>query len=213
MERLDPTMLIQPQTQKEKPTKKSRKYTKETRERNRKHNGVYIKKKIDGFNLLKKWVPGTETSTRPALLMETVNYIKELLNKVNEKECTQQAPKDMGSAPKITVHHYGKKQDSALREPHTSQTDISEPEVVKTFASTPTGASMRKTSSTMDAAVQTTSEAESVTPEEELLGSPDEELLANLEEELLASEEELLASEEELPEFDWTEDLRQWLEL
>jgi hypothetical protein len=53
---------------------------------------------------------------------------------------------------------------------------------------------MRKTSSTMDAAVQTTSEAE-----EELLGSPEEELLAS--------------PEEELPEFNSMEDFRKWLEL
>jgi hypothetical protein len=45
-----------------------------------------MNKKIDGFNLLKKWVPGTETLTRPALLMSAVNYIKELLNKVKELE-------------------------------------------------------------------------------------------------------------------------------
>jgi hypothetical protein len=112
----------------------------------------------------------------------------------------------MGSAPKITVHHYGTKQDSPPREPHTSQTDISEPEVVsvKTFASTPTGALLRKTSSTMDATVQTTSEAESVTPEEELFASPEEKPL-------VSPEEELLASVEELPEFNSMEDFRQWL--
>jgi hypothetical protein len=52
---------------------------------------------------------------------------------------------------------------------------------------------MRKTSSTMDAAVQTTSEAESATPEEEL---PEEELLAS-----------------GIPEFNSMEDFRQWLEL
>jgi hypothetical protein len=56
----------------------------------------------------------------------------------------------------------------------------------------------------MDAAVQTTSEAESdiVSPEEEmeLLVSPEEEM------ELLASPDE-----EELPEFNSIEDLRQWL--
>jgi hypothetical protein len=78
------------------------------------------------------------------------------------------------------------------------ETDISEPDFIPVVASTPTGASMRKTSSTMDAAVQTTSEAESVTPEEELLGSP---------------EEELLASGEELPEFNSMIDFRKWLEL
>jgi hypothetical protein len=142
--------------------------------------------------------------------METVNYIKELLNKVNEKECTLQTPTVMGSVPKITVHHYGTKQDSALREPHTSQTDISEPDFIPVVASTPTGASLRKTSCVMDAEVQTTSEAESdiLSQEEKLLASPEEELLVSPEEEM-----ELLASGEELPEFNWIEDLRQWLEL
>jgi hypothetical protein len=84
------------------------------------------------------------------------------------------------------------------------ETDISEPEMadptVKTFASTPKGASgeksLRKTSCAMDATVPTTSEE----IQESVIVSPEE-------------EEELLASldEEELPEFNSIEDLRQWL--
>jgi hypothetical protein len=248
-----------------------RKHKKETRESKRKKVEGYRKEIVSGFNLLMKWVPGTETLIRAEILMETVNYIKKLQNEIKEvkeeslkkskelenkikelekellkkkvnyikelqkkikelekespMECTPQSPKDMDSAPKITLHHYNSKSteqhctDSAPREPlmleitsSPMETDISEPEMahptVKTFASTPTGASMRKTSSTMDAAVQTTSEAESVTPEEELLGSPEEELLVSPEEEM-----ELLASGEELPEFNSMEDFRQWLEL
>jgi hypothetical protein len=200
---------------------------KKVEKKRKKTDNAYNKRKLDGFNLLKKWVPGTKRLSHPHILKKTVNYIKELLNKVNEKEsameCTPQSPKDMGgdSVPKITLHYYGTEQDSALREPHSSPTDISEVAdfiPVKTFATTPAGASMRKTSCVMDAAVQTTSEAESdiLSLEEELLGSLEEELLGSLEEELLVSPEEemeLLASGEELPELNWTEDLRQWLEL
>jgi hypothetical protein len=116
-----------------------------------------------------------------------VNYIKELLNKVNEKESLKEFTP-------LTACETG------------METDISEPDFipVKTFASTPTGASLRKTSCVMDAAVQTTSESELVTTEEEeLLVSPEEEM------ELLASGDE----EEEIPEFNSIEDFRKWLEL
>ena len=234
LERLDPEM---PQTQKEKPTKRIQKYSE-----GKMYQRVRRKDMTKGFLLLRKCVPGTKKLNHSDMLMETVNYIKELQNKIKElekeslkeskktvnyikelenkikelekespMESTSQTPKGMGrdSVPKITLHYYGTEQDctdSALREPHSSpmETDISEPEMaeesfipVKTFASTPTGASLRKTSCVMDAAVQTTSEAESVTPEEELLASPDE---------------ELLASEEELPEFNSMEDFTQWLD-
>jgi hypothetical protein len=107
---------LHPQTQKKEVSSRIRKYTKEVREYNRKHNRVYINKKIDGFNLLKKCVPGTETSTRPALLMSAVNYIKELQNKVKElekeslKESTPLTDCETGmerdSVPKITLHYY-----------------------------------------------------------------------------------------------------------
>jgi uncharacterized coiled-coil protein SlyX len=97
------------------------------------------------------------------------------------------SPTDLGTGLSSLMEAY-------ISEPN-SPADISEmaEPTVKTFASTPTGASeeksSRKTSCVMDAAVQTTSEAESVTPEEELLASP----------------------EEELPEFNSMEHLRQWL--
>ena len=191
----------------------------------------YRNDEISGFNLLRKCVPGTAKLAEIKLMEKTVKYIQELRKeKKSPMECTPLTLKGLGrdSVPKITVHHYPK--DSALREPQTSP---SEP--VKTFASTP-----MKKNTTMDAAVQTTSEAESESKEsllaEELpefntvedlrqwLGiddmtpsqSPEEELLGSPEEELLAEFNlELLGSPEEelLPEFNWTEDLRQYLEL
>jgi hypothetical protein len=122
-----------------------------------------------------------------------VNYIQELLNKIKEKESPMECTSLTACEKRM-------------------ETDISEPAVVKTFAIT----LMKKTSFTMDAAVQTTSEAESVTPEE--VGSPEEELLASPEEkmELLVRPEEemeLLARVEELPEFNSVEDLTKWLEM
>jgi outer membrane biosynthesis protein TonB len=133
LERLDPAMLIQPQTQNKEvsKTKKSRKYTKEVsknkkiqkytkeemREKHRKQNGVYRKKKIDGFNLLNKCVPGTKKLFHLDILMSAVNYIKELENKIKklEKESpmefTPLTPTGMerDSVPKITLHHYNSK--------------------------------------------------------------------------------------------------------
>jgi hypothetical protein len=91
LERLDPAMLEALQTQKKEVSKRIRKYTEETREHHRKSNRAYSKRKRDGFNLLKKWVPGTKTLSHPDILKTTVNYIKELLNKVNEKESLKES--------------------------------------------------------------------------------------------------------------------------
>jgi hypothetical protein len=201
LERLDPAM---PKTQKEKPTKRIRKHTKETREHHRKVNEVYRKEINSGFNLLMKWVPGTETSTRPDIMKKTVNYIKELLNKVKElekespMECTPQTPTGMerDSVPNTDCT------DSALREPLIPHSSYSSEMVDGTVVvSTPMeiGASEEIRESVI------------LSPEEELLRSVDEEeLLVSPEEEM-----ELLASldEEELPEFNSIEDVRQWLEL
>jgi vacuolar-type H+-ATPase subunit I/STV1 len=52
----------------------------------RKYKNEYDQKRFDGFNLLKKWVPGTEKLNRGDVLMVTVNYIKELLNKEKDLE-------------------------------------------------------------------------------------------------------------------------------
>jgi hypothetical protein len=220
--RLDPEM---PKTQK-KMKRGIRKYTKETPEIKRERNQCYRNEINSGFNLLMKWVPYTETLIRAEILIETVNYIKKLQNEIKEvkeeslkkskklknkikeleKECKkvnyikelQKKIKELETSQTGT--------DSARREPHSSPMDISEP--VKIFASTPTGASMRKTSSTMD--VTTTSEAESdiltSQEEEKLLASPEE--VGSPDEEL--PEEELLASG--IPEFNSMEDFTQWLE-
>jgi hypothetical protein len=204
-----------------------RKYTKETRERNRKKNQWYRDEINSGFNLLMKWVPGTETLIRAEILKKTVDYIKKLQKEINEKESLKESKKRENYIKELQkkIKELEKEStsqkvidtdcsDSAQREPHSSPTNISEEAdfiPVKTFTSTPTGASLRKTSCVMDAAVQTTSEAESdiLSIEEELLGSPEGmELLVSPEEEM-----ELLASGEELPELNWMGDLRQWLEL
>jgi predicted RNase H-like nuclease (RuvC/YqgF family) len=161
-----------------------------------------------------KWVPGTTRSSRPEILKKTVNYIKKIQNKEKEIEKAKKTEKYIKKLEnkikelekellKKKVNYIEELQkkikeletsqtviDRPPREPHSSPMDISEPEVVLD----PTGAS------TMD--VRTTSEAESVTPEE--VGSAEEELLANLEEELLASG---------IPDFNSMEDFIQWLEL
>jgi hypothetical protein len=62
---------------------------KEKREKKRKSTNAYYKRKMDGFSLLKKWVPGTETLSQPELFEKTVNFIKELLNKIKELETSQ----------------------------------------------------------------------------------------------------------------------------
>jgi hypothetical protein len=99
-------------------TKKSRKYSKEVREDNRKINEVYRKEITSGFNLLKKCVPGIEKSTRPEILMSTVNYIRELEKCIEKKinytrlfstptDCDPVPSTSMkrGSGP-TTLHYY-----------------------------------------------------------------------------------------------------------
>jgi DNA primase len=46
-----------------------------------------------GFNLLRKCLPGTRKMYRIEMLMKTVSYIKELENKVNEKESLKESKK------------------------------------------------------------------------------------------------------------------------
>jgi hypothetical protein len=158
-----------------------------------------------------------------------VKYIQELLKeKKSPMECTPLTGLGRDSVPKITVHHYAK--DSALREPHSTseaESDILPEELPEEFPEFNTVEDLRQW-----LGIDDNTPSEDLSPEEELLGSPEEELLAefNLEllgspqEELLGSpEEELLAEfnfellgspeEELLPEFNWTEDLRQYLEL
>jgi hypothetical protein len=198
--KLDPAMF---KTKKEKQIKRIGKDKKEKKEQKRKIDKAYNKKKADGFNLLKKWVPGTKKFSRIDLLMETVNYIKELENEI--KEVKKESKKRV---------NYIEELEKKIKELETPQTHPSEPEVVLD----PTGVSC-----TMD--VRTTSPTqEEELPEEELLANleeellaSEEELLANLEEELLANEEELLANLEEellaIPDFNSMEELRRWLEL
>jgi hypothetical protein len=218
-------------------SRRIRKYTKETREHLRKHNGVYRNEITTGFNLLKKWVPGTETLTRPALLMSAVNYIKELLNKVKEleKESTPLKDCETGMERDSVPNTEQNCTDSTPREPlmpeinsSPMETDISEPEMVDrtpVVVSTPMeiGASEEIPESVIVSPEEEEELLVSPEEEEELLVSPEEEeellVSPDEEEELLVSpeeEEELLRSpdeKEELPEFNSIEDLRQWLEL
>jgi hypothetical protein len=80
-----------PQTQKEKPTKRIQKYSE-----GKMYQRVCRKDMTKGFLLLRKCVPGTKKLNRSDMLMETVNYIKELQNKIKEleKECTDSAQRE-----------------------------------------------------------------------------------------------------------------------
>jgi transposase len=239
LKKLDPAMLQTPK--------------KEKREYWKRKNEEYRNEINSDFNLLRKWVPGTKNLTRRQLLKKTVNYIQELLNKINEKEspmeCTPLTLTGMGrnSVPKITVHHYAKEQDSALREPQTSPTDTSGD--LRTGPS-PTDHSVILESLRNKILDKGASEAESdilknqesLLPEEfpefntvedlrEWLGiddmtpsedpSPEFNTVEDLTEWLgiddMTPSEDLSPEEEmkllEIPEFNWTEDLRQYIEL
>jgi hypothetical protein len=115
LERLDPAML--PQTQKKEVSTSSGR-----RERDK----IYRNDMTKGFLLLRKWVPDIENLNRLGMLMETVEYIKELKKKIKElqnkikeleketpRESTLQTPQNMGqdSVPTITMH-YGTEQES-----------------------------------------------------------------------------------------------------
>jgi hypothetical protein len=165
------------QTQKKEVSRRLRKHTKEEmREKHRKLNGVYRKKKIDGFNLLRKCVPGTKKLFHLDILMSAVKYIKELENKIKElekespmestwqtpkgmeRDCTdsdqreplmpQSSPTDLGTGLSSLMEAY-------ISEPNSPAelSEMAEP-TVKTFAITPTAASeeksSRETSSPMD---------------------------------------------------------------
>jgi hypothetical protein len=207
LQKLDPEM---PQTQKKEVSTIMRKKRKQDKEKM--YQRVHRKDMTTGFNLLKKWVSGTEKLNRSDILMETVNYIKELLNKVKglEKEspmeCTPQTPTVMerDSVQDCT--------DSAPREPlmpHRSLTDL-DTGLISYSSEMIDGTVVVSTPMEIEASEEIP-ESDILSLEEELLASPDEdELLVSPEEEM-----ELLASrdEVELPEFNWIEDLRQWLEL
>ena len=160
LERLDPKML---QTQK-KVKRRIRTYTKEAAENRRRACISYRKDISSGFNLLKKWVPGTKDLIRGEILIETVNYIKKLQNEIKEVKKRVKYMKELEHKEK-----YIQELQKKIKELETPQTHPSEPPLDPTRAST------------MDV---TTTTPEWVTLEEEL---PEEELLANLEEELLAS--------------------------
>jgi uncharacterized protein YqcC (DUF446 family) len=193
LERLDPAML--PETQ---PVK--RKNTKETREHRRRACINYRKEISSGINLLKKWVPGTETFSHPEILIETGNYIKTLQNEIKEvtKESLKESKKRVKYMKELEhKENHIKELEQKIKELETWQTPLrephpSEPEVV--LVSDPTGAS---TSSTMD--VRSISEAEWLTLEDVGVFIP--------------AEEFLLESEEELPDFNSMEDFTQWIKL
>jgi hypothetical protein len=143
-----------------------------------------------------------------------VNYIKELENKIKEleKESTSQTPTVM---ERDSVQNTDCT-DSAPREPQMSEITSSLTELVTGLSSYSDISEMVDgtvvVSTPMEiGASDEIRESVILSQEEELLVSPEEmELLVSPEEEM-----ELLASrdEEELPELNWMEDLRQWLEL
>jgi myosin heavy subunit len=156
----------------------------------------------EGYNLLRKWVPGTATSSRVEVLKKTVKYIEELQQRSAMKKREKRLKKQEKNIQEIEhkkkeLETSQKAINTSPREPHSSP---SEAEVV--LARDPTGVSKRKIT-TMDAAVQTTSEAEWVTLDE--VGSPEEKLPEFI------PDEELLESR--IPDFNSMEDFRQWIEL
>ena len=81
------------QTKKKKVSRRIWKHT----EKHRKSNNAYNKRKMDGFNLLKKWVPGTETLSHPYILKKTAKYIQELEQRspVEKREELEQKIKEL----------------------------------------------------------------------------------------------------------------------
>jgi hypothetical protein len=127
-------MLEALQSQKKETTKRKRKSLIEVREDNRKINQVYRKKNATGFNLLKKWVPGTKMLTRPDILMETVRYIKELKSEL--EKCT---PMESTKTGMNSVQNHSARREPQMTDPSPSDlvtglsslmadySDISEP--------------------------------------------------------------------------------------
>jgi hypothetical protein len=163
------------------------KFIQDLRERDKQKNQWYRDEIKSGFNLLMKWVPGTTKSSRPEILMKTVNYIQKLQEKQIEK------------AEKTTK--YIEELEKKIKELETWQTPLREP-----YPSEPhLDLNVRTTSPTVE---------EELLPEEELLASGEctEEELLPAEEEVIADFNlELLASP--LPELKSMEDFTQWLEL
>jgi DNA repair exonuclease SbcCD ATPase subunit len=123
----------------------------------------YRKEEISGFNLLRKWVPGTATLSRPEILKKTVKYIQELEQRLPVKkrgiqELEQRLPvkkrvikeldhriKELENSQTALSHrsftqeNYIKELEQKIKELETWQTPPREPhpsETVKTFAIT-----------------------------------------------------------------------------
>jgi hypothetical protein len=198
LKRLDPAMLTQNST------KKIRKSLEEMRDYNIRKNQRYRDEMNSRFNVLIKWVPGTETLIRSKILKKTVDYIKKLENEIKQvKKKSLKKYKELEHQIKELEKESEKKEnyikglEAKIKELETSQT------VMDTDSAQPL--------MTLEMAVTTTMKIPVSLDEEKLLRSSDEEeFLVSPEEEM-----ELLASgdEEELPELNCIEDLRQWLGL
>jgi hypothetical protein len=161
---------------------------------------------ISGFNLLRKCVPGTAKLSEVKLMEKTVNYIQELLKKKSPMECTPLNLTGLGrdSVPKITLHYYPK--------------DSEEPETKADLTTSPSPTEEEFPD------FNTVEEMKQWLGIDDNTPSPEEEFLAEFNSELLP-EEKLSPAEEEViadfnldllgspPEFNWTEDFRQYLEL
>jgi hypothetical protein len=196
----------------------------------------YRNEEISGFNLLRKCVPGTAKLTEIKLMEKTVNYIQEVL-----KKSPMQTLTGLGrdSVQKITLHYYPK--DSARREPHSTSEAKSESqeELPEEFPDFNSVEEMKKwlgiDDNTPSPEEELLAEFNSgLLPEEKLLPA-EEEVIADFNLDLLASPPEFNTTEEEViadfnlellgspectekellgsPDSNWTEDLRQYLEL
>jgi hypothetical protein len=146
---------------------------------------------------------------------KTVNYIQELLKKKLPMQTLTGLGRD--SVPKITLHYYPK--DSALREPHSTSEDQSQEELPEEFPDFNTVEELKQWLG-IDDNTPSPSPALLANPpectEEELIAdfnTTEEELIADFNLELLGSPAEELPEVLGSPEFNWTEDFRQYLEL
>jgi hypothetical protein len=184
------------------------KLLRDKKEYQRRKNEEYRHELNSDFNLLRKWVPDTKNLTRPQLLKKTVNYIQELLNeKKSPMKCTPLNLTGLGrdSVPKITLHYYPKDSE----EPHTTKADL-------TTSPTPTEEKFPDFNTVEEMKQWLGIDDNTPSPEEEFLAEFNSKLLP--EEKLSPAEEEVIADFNldllgSPPEFNWTQDFRQYLEL
>jgi uncharacterized coiled-coil protein SlyX len=163
------------------------------------------------------------------------NYIKELKNKIKELETSQ-----TDSAPREPHRSLtGTSEMADLRTGESSPTKDDHSVILKSLRNkilaTPTGASEAESDILQESLLASPEEQElpefntvedlsewlglsmdDTTPSEaesDILTSEEEDKLLASPEEVGSPEEEMELLESEIPEFNWTEDLRQWLEL